>query len=159
MNFRLATLDDIELLLSMRKQLLLDEGQIPENDMDEELRTFFATQLADGRLVQWIVEEGADVMATGGIQFIDFPPSFRNPSGMRGYILNMYTHPSFRKRGLAGKLLDYCIEEARSRQVIQLFLIASEMGKSLYKKYGFKETDSFMEYVLDLDSAGILHEK
>ncbi|RHW35003.1 GNAT family N-acetyltransferase [Lysinibacillus yapensis] len=148
MDFRVATVDDLEVLISLREQLLIDEGQDSSNTIKDELKGFFTKQLSDDLLVQWLVEDGDTVMATGGVQFISFPPSFQNPSGRRGYILNMYTHPNYRKQGLAKKLLNLCIEEARQRNVYHLFLISSEMGKPVYKKYGFSENDIYMEYFL-----------
>ena len=96
--------------------------------------------------MQWFVEQGDEVMATGAIQFIAFPPSYFNPTGIRGYIANMYTHPEHRKKGIAKKLLQQLEAEAKERNVTHLFLIASDMGKPLYKKYGFIENDIYMEY-------------
>lgn len=40
MNFRLATIEDLEIVIALRKQLLIDEGQIASSNIDEELKTF-----------------------------------------------------------------------------------------------------------------------
>lgn len=58
----------------------------------------------------------------------------------------MFTHSEYRNRGIAKQLLNQIITEAQKRKVHHLFLIASEMGKPLYKKMGFKENDIYMEY-------------
>ena len=148
MNFRLATLDDLEWIIDLRKQLLIEEGQIVSSNIDEELNTFFEDQLTSQQYVQWLVEEDNNVIATGAIQFISFPPSYFNPTGIRGYILNMYTHPDYRGKGIAKQLVNETLKEAQSREVQHIFLISSEMGKPLYKKIGFKENDIYMEYFL-----------
>lgn len=148
MNFRLATLDDLEWIIDLRKQLLIEEGQIVSSNIDEELNTFFENQLKSHQYVQWLVEEDNKVIATGAIQFISFPPSYFNPTGIRGYILNMYTHPDYRGKGIAKQLVNETLKEAQSREVQHIFLISSEMGKPLYKKIGFKENDIYMEYFL-----------
>lgn len=148
MNFRLATLDDLEWIIDLRKQLLIEEGQIVSSNIDEELNTFFENQLTSHQYVQWLVEEDNKVIATGAIQFISFPPSYFNPTGIRGYILNMYTHPDYRGKGIAKQLVNETLKEAQSREVQHIFLISSEMGKPLYKKIGFKENDIYMEYFL-----------
>ncbi len=148
MNFRLATLDDLEWIIDLRKQLLIEEGEIVSSNIDEELNTFFEDQLTSQQYVQWLVEEDNNVIATGAIQFISFPPSYFNPTGIRGYILNMYTHPDYRGKGIAKQLVNETLKEAQSREVQHIFLISSEMGKPLYKKIGFKENDIYMEYFL-----------
>lgn len=148
MNFRLATLDDLEWIIDLRKQLLIEEGQIVSSNIDEELKNFFEKQLTSHQYVQWLVEEVDHVIATGAIQFISFPPSYLNSTGIRGYILNMYTHPDYRGKGIAKQLLNETLKEAQSREVQHIFLISSEMGKPLYKKMGFKENDIYMEYFI-----------
>ncbi|WP_342574373.1 GNAT family N-acetyltransferase [Solibacillus sp. FSL K6-1781] len=149
MELRLATTDDMEILIDLRKRLLVEEGQTVSSDIDEELRNFFEKQLNSGQFVQWIIEEDKNVLATGGIQFISFPPSYSNLTGIRGYILNMYTTPESRGRGLAKQLVERIFKEAQGRNVHHIFLISSPMGKPLYKKIGFKENDIYMEYFIN----------
>ena len=40
MHFRLASLEDIQLLIDLRKQLLVEEGQIVSCNIEEELKRF-----------------------------------------------------------------------------------------------------------------------
>lgn len=148
MKFRLATLDDLDALIQLRLQLLEDEGQEASSTIEDQLKVFFENQFTSNQYVQWFVEQGNEVMATGAIQFIAFPPSYFNPTGIRGYIANMYTHPEHRNKGIAKKLLQQLEAEAKARNVKHLFLIASDMGKPLYKKYGFTENDIYMEYFI-----------
>lgn len=146
MKFRLASREDMGRLIDLRKRLLVEEGQTVSSNIDEELRAFFDNQFNSDQFIQWLIEHEENVIATGGIQFISFPPSYSNPTGIRGYILNMYTEPENRGRGLAKQLVERLLEEARVRSVHHIFLISSPMGKSLYKKIGFNENDIYMEY-------------
>lgn len=148
MNFRLASLDDLELLIHLRKQLLVEEGQIVTSIIDEELNNFFEYQISSNQYVQWLVEKDNNIIATGALQFISFPPSYFNPTGIRGYISNMFTHSEYRNKGIAKQLLNQLLAEAQRRKVRHIFLISSEMGKPFYKKIGFKENDIYMEYLL-----------
>lgn len=148
MEFRLASIDDLQLLIDLRKKLLVEEGQVITSNIDEQLQSFFEKQFASGQYVQWLVVEEQNIVATGALQLIAFPPSYANPTGIRGYIANMYTHPAYRGQGIAKQLLNNILSEAQMRKVHHLFLISSEMGKPLYKKIGFKENDIYMEYFL-----------
>lgn len=147
--FRKATIDDIVQISELRKKQLQDEGQKPSVNMDEELHQFFKDKISSGDLIEWIAEDAdGAIIATSAIIFMDFPPSFTNPSGKRGYVANMYTSDEYRGQGIAGQLLEYLEKEAKARGVEMLFLHASEMGRKAYVKSGFSETDTFMEKLI-----------
>jgi ribosomal protein S18 acetylase RimI-like enzyme len=77
-------------------------------------------------------------------------PTCMNPSGKKAYIMNMYTEPDYRRRGIAWKTLDLIVNEARSRGVVFITLEATKMGRPLYEKYGFITMDD--EMILPFDS-------
>ena len=152
MHLRLATVADVQWLINSRKQILIDEGQTVTSNINDQLQAYFEKQLTSNNYVQWLVEADEQIVATGAIQFISFPPSFANPTGVRGYICNMYTAAQYRKKGIAQQIVCKLIAEAKGRDVHHLFLIASEMGKPVYKKIGFVENESYMDYLLPKES-------
>lgn len=145
MNNRKATINDIEVLADLRKKQLMDEGIEANKDIDEELIRFFQQKLTDNSLVEWVVEDEGKIIATAAIVFYEFPPTYTNKSGIKGYITNMYTDPAYRGRGIASSLLDTLVDEARERKVEKLWLGASKLGRPVYLKYGFKETNEWLE--------------
>ena len=148
-NFRKATLDDIETISELRKLQIQDEGQRPSVNIDKELHQFFRDKMSSGELIEWVAEDYAgNIIATSAIIFMDFPPSFNNPTGKRGYVANMYTADKYRGNGIAGQLLEHLEKEAISRGVDMLFLHASEMGRRAYVKSGFTEADIYMEKLI-----------
>ncbi|WP_435171881.1 GNAT family N-acetyltransferase [Paenibacillus glycanilyticus] len=151
MNYRKAEIEDIEALMSLRKQQLIDEGIAPDQDIDEELRTFFANKLTDGSLMEWVVEADSEIVATAAVIFYDFPPSFTNKSGKKAYITNMYTDIRYRGHGIATQLLNRLVEEVKSAGVQTVWLAASQLGKPVYKKFGFQEANDWMEMHLKED--------
>ena len=149
MIFTFAQLEDVNILVSLRQAQLIDEGLNPDTDLTPQLVEFFTQQIVSNKFVQCIVRtDNGDVAATGAIIYYDFPPSYHNYSGIRGYIANMYTVPQYRGQGLATKVLDHLVDNAKSRNVHKIFLYGSEMGKPVYKKYGFKVVDAYMEFSL-----------
>ena len=146
MTFRIAGIEDIEKLSEIRKKQLIDEGQKPDVDMDDELRRFFTDKITSGELIEWVAEdESGMIVATAAIMFMDLPPAFTNPTGRKGYVANMYTADEYRGKGLAGKMLEILEQEARARGITKLMLHASRMGRKAYVKSGFTETDTLME--------------
>ena len=148
MLYRLATVQDIPVLCRIRKQQLIDEGGTPIPGMDEELLRYFTDKLADGSLVEWVLEDGGQIIATAAIAFMDFPPSYTNRTGLRGYITNMYTAPAYRGKGIASSMLGRLKQEAEKRSVHSIMLHASVLGKPVYKQFGFTETNQWMELKL-----------
>jgi GNAT superfamily N-acetyltransferase len=105
--------------------------------------------MRSGELVEWVaVDTEGKIIATAAILFMDFPPAFDNPAGIRGYITNMYTDDRFRGQGIAGVLLKKLEQEAEDRGVRKLTLHASALGRKAYIKSGYCETDVLMEKVL-----------
>lgn len=146
LNFRKANLDDINSLIDLRKKQLVDEGMKPNIDIDSELYDFFENKLIEGTLVQILVEDNEAIIACGAFIIYDFPPSYTNKTGKKGYVTNMFTREDYRGQGIATTLLKKLVDEAKELSVSKLWLGASKLGRPVYKKFGFKETDQYLEY-------------
>ena len=72
-------------------------------------------------------------------------PTYHNPSGKKAYIMNMYTHPDYRRRGIAYKTLDRLIYDIKCKGITSVSLEATAMGRPLYEKYGFVKMNDEME--------------
>lgn len=148
MDFRYATTDDIPTLVKFRNKLLIDEGLEPNVNIDQDVEQYFKKRFNDSSLIQLVVEDEGEIIATGGVVIYELPPSFTNKTGKKAYIANMYTKDEYRGRGIAKTILTKLLDEVRTLGITKCFLLASDMGKPLYKKFGFKETEAYME--LDL---------
>ncbi|KRE07400.1 GCN5 family acetyltransferase [Bacillus sp. Root239] len=145
MKFRKATVNEIDQLIYLRKKQLVDEGIEPNQEIDTELKEFFTNKMSDGSLVEWVVEDNNEIIARGAIVFFEFPPTYTNKSGKKAYVTNMYTKESYRGQGIATKLLTKLVAEAKTAGIIKIWLGASKLGRPVYKKFGFKETDEWLE--------------
>ena len=154
MEFRRAGAEDIPRLIQLRQRQLHDEAPQPSCSIDGALDRFFCAMMARDQLVEFVAEEDGEIVATGAVCFYLFPPSFTNPSGTVAYITNMYTHPDFRRRGLATRMLDLLTEECRRRGVRRVLLAASRWGRPVYEAYGFQPEPKW--YALQLDRPSFL---
>jgi GNAT superfamily N-acetyltransferase len=57
------------------------------------------------------------------------------------YLLSMYTEPAFRGCGLAKKIVLESLRWVKKKGFPRMTLHASEMGKNIYAKLGFKPTN------------------
>jgi GNAT superfamily N-acetyltransferase len=150
MNKRLATLNDIPILVELRKQQLIDEGLPPisniDMNIDRQLSDYFTATISDDSFISWVMENDGEIIATSGLCFYLLPPNYSNPTGKTAYITNMYTKPEYRRKGIAAELLNMVIDEAKSRGYKVIRLHTSEYGKSIYEKAGFTDTDGYMAF-------------
>ena len=73
---------------------------------------------------------------------IDWPPGPAHPtSDKRGYVLNVFVEPSYRRKGLAAKLMELADKEFAGRGVTYAILNATRMGRPLYEKLGWAATN------------------
>lgn len=87
-------------------------------------------------------------MAGGGLAIALFQPTPMDPLPRRAWVLNVYTEPSHRRKGLARLVMQAIIAWCREQGFRSLFLHASEEGRPLYEKLGFGPT-SEMRLTLD----------
>ena len=147
MTTRLATVADAELIATQRRQMFVDSGQAESeamNSMAQNCIAWVRPRLENGSYVGWIMEEYEAVAASAGLWIMDFPPHFLHPEPGRAYLLNFYTAPASRGRGLAGQLLQLAIAEATRRNIKVVTLHASKFGRPIYERNGFTQTNEMM---------------
>ncbi|MBQ7695105.1 MAG: GNAT family N-acetyltransferase [Lentisphaeria bacterium] len=152
MEYRRAVPADAPLLAALRLDMRRErETAPPPADMEafaNEVAAYFRAALADGSFAGIIAEEGGEAAGTGGICFHHHPPSYAVPNGRTACLLNMYTVPKFRGRGVASGILRKLREIAVEAGCCKMTLNASAAGKPLYVKFGFTEVANEMELVL-----------
>ena len=67
-------------------------------------------------------------------------PGPNDPTGLRGYVLNVATDPAYRRRGLSRACLNAVLEWFGQRGVRAIDLRASAEGEPLYASLGFVRT-------------------
>ncbi|MCP4763240.1 MAG: GNAT family N-acetyltransferase [archaeon] len=142
---RLATLNDIEELINLRIIFLREAEEINEEIISKKLeklknsiRYYFQDKISSGDFISWIMINNDEIIATSGMYFRVAPPNFSNLSGKEAYIMNIYTNPKWRKKGIATSLLNKNIDDAIGRGIEKIFLHTTEYGKSIYLKRGFQ---------------------
>ena len=76
--------------------------------------------------------------------YIEVMPTFSHPTGKRAHLMNVFTKKEYRRQGIAGKMMNMLIDEAKEKGVTEISLDATDMGRALYKKFGFRESEECM---------------
>ena len=76
--------------------------------------------------------------------FLTVLPTADHPTGLRAHLMNVYTAPAFRRRGIARMLVTALMDAARQRGATEVSLDATEAGRPLYRTLGFRENSEGM---------------
>ena len=146
--YQKLTDDKIDTFIQMRINQLLEEGATRDVDLAPALKDYYSRHMADGTFVSWIAMDGDRIVGTSGMSFVEKPPYFGCPSGRIGLLSSMFTHPDYRRKGIAKELLSRVIEEARTYGCGTVQITASDMGVLLYTDFGFVKNNNFMQYCI-----------
>lgn len=148
-EYRKATINDLAVLTETRIEVLRAANRLKDNvDMSEVRRQseeYYISALNNDTHVAYLVYDEEKIIGTGGISYFQVMPTYHNPTGRKAYIMNMYTNPEYRRKGIALKTLDLLVEDAKAKGITAISLEATDMGKTLYEKYGFVKMNDEME--------------
>jgi GNAT superfamily N-acetyltransferase len=147
-HIRKAGVEDLEHVLHHRRAMFDEMGFRDTAVLDrvEELsREYLAEALRMGTYIGWLAEESeGQIVGGGGIVVAAWPGYPGENRAARAWILNMYTEPGARRRGVAKRLLEAMIEWCRTEGFGAVSLHASPAGRALYETVGFQQTNEMM---------------
>lgn len=149
-HYRSASIPDIQKIIPLRVLMQKEVNEVTGHDRDHEyeilLHEYFHKSLENGSYYAPIAELDGKVIAAGGVVFYEKPPSITSFKGLVGYVTNVYTLPEYRGQGIAFKLTDMIIQEARSRKAVKLHLGSTKLSHGVYLKAGFKVSEDVLEF-------------
>jgi GNAT superfamily N-acetyltransferase len=96
--------------------------------------------MASGGYLGWLaITEDESIVASCGLWLMDWPGQMAGINTVRGNILNVYTQPEFRGRGLMRWLIEAALDWCGSNQIEVAILQGSDSKRSLYESIGFTE--------------------
>lgn len=142
-TIRLATLNDVDTIAHQRSAMFTDMGLdvVKIQSWEQPFRQWVRARLEFGEYIGFLAVSGGDVIAGAGLWVHDWLPSPQTVSPNRGYILNVYTEPPFRRQGIARRLVELAIDHCRAQGIPTVVLHASEQGRPLYDAMGFTVTN------------------
>jgi len=151
--YRKAGLDDLEILSEGRIRMLCEVFDRPRDRTAAALlqatRDYLRRAIPAGEFIARLAEIPGRTVGVGGMVLWRRPPNFKAPDGRIGYILNMYTWPEFRGRGIATRLFRELVEEAKALGIGAFHLHASPDGMGIYRREGFREPP-----IIELEMSG-----
>ena len=144
-EYKIATNDDIELLMSSRLEMLKVVNDLPADyvytdEIVNESRDYFL----NGDQVTVLALDGDVVAGCASMSFMRIMPTFSHPTGKRAHLMNVYTRSEYRRQGIARKMVKMLIDETWKRGATEISLDATKMGRPLYESLGFTNSTECM---------------
>lgn len=144
-TIRRASAADLETLVAHRRAMFHDMGYSDDAALDSmasKFRVWLLDRMNSGDYLAWLaLAPDGSVAAGAALWLMDWIPHMIGQGARRGNILNVYTHESFRRRGLARELMEAVLGWCRGNGIDTIILHASPQGKALYESMGFKPTN------------------
>jgi GNAT superfamily N-acetyltransferase len=144
LSVRRAGLRDLDALVHQRRAMweaLGIRNKEQHEKGDRVYRRWARERLKNHQLMAWVVKSSDGRVAGGGCVWLEpVQPRPHRVSMVQPYLLSMYTEPGFRRRGVASMIVKEAIEWCRRNKYQRLMLHASDMGRKVYSKLGFKRT-------------------
>ena len=108
---------------------------------------YYKTHLSDATHTACFAlnEENGEIIGCGGICYQKEMPSPDNLTGTNGYLMNIYTLPEYRGKGVGRKIIEFLIEDAKRRGTEKIYLESSKGAKHLYEEIGFSDMQDYMK--------------
>jgi GNAT superfamily N-acetyltransferase len=146
-RIRRATAQDAGIVAWHRARMFQDMGDV-SRDAFEILRAKARVRLKEwldtGDYVGWLAtpaDQPEMVVGGAGVQLQPILPRPVNAStvgeGRQGTVVNVFTEPQWRRRGIAGLLMKEIITWSKDEHLDRLLLHASDEGRSVYERLGF----------------------
>ena len=141
---REATAPDIPEILRQRRRMYEDMGYTDSASLDSMASlssVYLKTAMADGSFRAWLAAEANRVVAGGAVVSSPWPAHPYDLECRRATILNVYTDPEYRRRGIARKLMQAIIAWCQRQGFARITLHASDDGRHLYESLGFEPSN------------------
>jgi len=144
-TMRQTTLTDLNTIAEHRYLMFAEMGM--DVDMLAEARAVYIPWLqevlSDGNYIGVFAQSEGEIIAGAGMWVTTGAPlpTLHSPDLRRANIVNVYTHPDHRRRGLARQLVNHLLDIARDKGIPVVQLHASDAGRALYESIGFRDTN------------------
>ena len=97
--------------------------------------------IPEGSFRSWLACDNARVVAGGAVVISSWPAHAYDLECRRATILNVYTEPEYRRRGIARRIMETMIAWCKQEGFARVSLHASEHGRPLYQSLGFEDSN------------------
>lgn len=143
-TIRLASVADIPEILRQRRHMYEDmhyTDSVALDRMCSLTADYLRIAIPNGSFLAWLAGEFDRTVAGGAVIISPWPAHAYDLECRRATILNVYTDPDHRRRGIARQLMETMIHWCKQQGLARVTLHASDDGRHLYESLGFQPSN------------------
>ena len=143
-TIREATTTDIPEILRQRRRMYEDMHYSDPAKLDTMTSLsaeYLKSAMSDGTFRAWLASDGNRTVAGGAVVISPWPSHPYDLQCRRATILNVYTDPEYRRRGIARQLMQTILAWCKREDFARVTLHASDDGRHLYEFLGFEPSN------------------
>ena len=144
-TIRSATPADIPEILRQRRAMYEDMNYTNDTaltTMAKLTAEYLAQAIPNGAFHAWLaIDDDAHPIAGAALIISPWPAHPYDLECRRATILNVYTNPQYRRRGIARQLMQTVLAWCKAEGLARVTLHASDQGRHLYESLGFEPSN------------------
>ena len=143
-TIREGTVADISEIARHRRRMCEDMNYTDAevlSTMQAATADYLKKAIPEGSFRSWLACEDGRVVAGGAVVIASWPAHAYDLACRRATILNVYTEPDCRRRGIARQIMEAMIAWCKQEGFARVSLHASEQGRPLYESLGFVDSN------------------
>lgn len=151
---RKLELSDLNQMITMRigiqdydlPFLHIDEPKLTREELSEKTKNYIENHLNKNLYMYgYFIDD--ELVANCGFYVDEHFPSYDNPSGLLGYICNVFTKEEHRGKGYQKQLFNECLQLGKNKGITNFKLDSiNDKAIEMYKAFGFKQVDNMYCY-------------
>src|SRR5215472_14646171 len=144
LTIRQGTVDDIPEIVRHRRRMCEDMHYTDDqalSTMAAVTAEYLTKAIPEGSFRSWLACDNGKVVAGGAVVIVPWPSHAYDLECRRATILNVYTDPEYRRRGIARQIMQTMIAWCKQEGFARVTLHASEHGRHLYESLGFEASN------------------
>jgi len=143
-TIREGTVADIPVIAHQRRRMCEDMNYSDDEALSTMVTAtaeYLTKAIPEGSFRSWLACDDGRVVAGGAVVISPWPAHAYERECRRATILNVYTEPEYRRRGIARQIMEIIIAWCKREGFARVSLHASEHGRSLYESMGFVDSN------------------
>lgn len=124
-----------------------------ESEKAEEIEQAYTqkleTEMKSGICKAWVIEDKGKIVSSGAITLVSFVPNPSDLSCKVAYLHSMYTEKPHRNKKYAQRIIYNVMTHCKSHGIKRILLNASDDGKPVYQKIGFRSAPDTMRLFIE----------
>ena len=140
-EIRPGSISDIAEIARQRRRMCEDMNYTDANAlslMESATAEYLKKAIPEGSFRAWLACDNGRVVAGGAVVISPWPAHAYELECRRATILNVYTEPGYRRRGIARRIMETMIAWCKKEGFARVTLHASDDGRHFYESLGFE---------------------